>query len=188
VRRYDEALDVLAQIESRWPEWNLAYLVNGIILESQFVHKPDEAKSMLDMAISLGARQADAYYYDALAITEITPEDLAEARKAISQAIALNPDDAAIHALAGQISLDGKDYKAAAEELQMAVRLQPTLVRAHNLLRTAYLDLGDKNKAIEEANQIERITEEKSGSDQLVSSMERLLFSVRSPDDTAASQ
>jgi tetratricopeptide (TPR) repeat protein len=186
LRRHDEALDVLAQIESRWPEWNLAYLVNGIILENQL--KPAEAKSMLEMAISLGARQADAYYYEALAITEITPEDQAEARKAISQAVALNPDDAAIQTLAGQISLDGKDYNAAIGELQKAVRLQPRLVRAHYLLRTAYLALGDNNNAVAEVHQIEGITEKNSDSDQLLLSMERLLFSVRSPDDTAASQ
>jgi tetratricopeptide (TPR) repeat protein len=185
-KRCDEALKVLAQIESRWPEWNLAYLVNGILLESQL--KPAESKSMLDMAISLGARQADAFYYQALAITEINPEDLAEARKAIAQAIALNPNNAAIHALAGQISLDGKDYKGAAEELQMAVSLQPTLVSAHHLLRTAYLGLGDKDKAVGEASQIEAITQKNSDSDQLSSSMERLLFSVRAPEDNVASQ
>ena len=57
VKRYDEALQVLAQIESRWPEWSLAYLVNGILLEKQL--KPAEARQMLDMAISLGSREAD---------------------------------------------------------------------------------------------------------------------------------
>jgi tetratricopeptide (TPR) repeat protein len=175
---------VLAHIESRWPEWNLSYLVNGIVLESQL--KPSEAKSMLDMAISLGARQADAYYYDALVITEITPEDIPEARKAISQAVALDPNNAAILALAGQISLDGKDYRSAVEDLQMAAHLQPTLVRAHYLLRTAYLVLGDDDKAAEEAQKIEAITQNVANSDQLLSSMERLLFSVNPTE--AASQ
>jgi len=184
VRRQDESLDVLAHIESRWPEWNLSYLVNGIVLESQL--KPSEAKSMLDMAISLGARQADAYYYDALVITEITPEDIPEARKAISQAVALDPSNAAILALAGQISLDGKDYRSAVEDLQMAAHLQPTLVRAHDLLRTAYLVLGDDDKAAEEAQKIEAITQNVANSDQLLSSMERLLFSVNPTE--AASQ
>ncbi len=176
IKRYDDALKVLAQIESRWPEWSLAYLVNGILLEKQL--KPAEAKPMLDMALSLGARQADAYYYEALVITETDPKDLAEAQKAISQAITLNPKDAAMRALAGKILLDGKDYKGAVEQLEMAVRLQPTLVRAHYLLRTAYLNLGDHDKASEELNEIQRVTKENTESDQVISSMERLLFSV----------
>jgi len=176
VKRYDDALKVLAQIESRWPEWSLAYLVNGILLEKQL--KPVEAKPMLDMAISLGSQQADAYYYDALVITETNPPNLAEAQKAVFEAMALNPKDAATHALAGKILLDERDYKEAAEQLEMAVQLQPTLVRAHYLLRTAYLHLGDNDKAVEELNEIQKVTKENTESDQVISSMERLLFSV----------
>ena len=177
VKRYDEALKVLARIESRWPEWSLAYLVNGILMEKQL--KPAEAKQMLDMAISLGSRQADAYYFEALVITETTPKDLAEAQTTISQAVALNPEDAAMRVLAGKILMDGKDYKGAVEQLEMAVHLQPTLARAHYLLRTAYLDIGDQDKAAEQLKQIGRVTTENTDPDQVITSMNRLLFSVR---------
>jgi tetratricopeptide (TPR) repeat protein len=177
VKRYDEALKVLAQIESRWPEWSLPYLVNGILLEKQL--KPAEARQMLDRAISLGSGQADAYYYKALVITETDPKDITEAHDAISQAIALNPEDAAMRTLAGKILLDGKDYKRAVEQLEMAVRLQPTLVRAHDLLRTAYLALGNHDKAAEQVAQIKQITTEDADSDHVVTSINRLLFSVR---------
>ena len=104
---------------------------------------------------------------------------LAEAQKAISRAISLDPDDAATRALAGKIFLDGKDYKAAVEQLEMAVRLQPAQVYAHHLLRTAYLALDDHDKAAEELKQIVRFTKENTDSDQVRLSMERLLFSVR---------
>ena len=46
---------------------------------------------MLDLAIALGCREADAYYYEALAITNTTPVNLPEAQKAISQAVTLKP-------------------------------------------------------------------------------------------------
>ena len=91
----------------------------------------------------------------------------------------MSPEDAAVHALAGKIFLDRKDYKAAVEQLEMAVHLQPTLVRAHDLLRTAYLALGNHDKAAEQLKQIEQVTAENKDSDQVILSIERLLFSVR---------
>jgi tetratricopeptide (TPR) repeat protein len=175
-KRCEEALKVLAHIESRWPEWSLAYLVNGILLEKQL--RPAEARQMLDMAIYLGSGQADAYYYKALVITETDPKDITEAEDAISQAAALNPEDAAIRTLAGKIMLDGKDYKEAVEQLEMAVHLEPTLVRAHDLLRTAYLAMGNHDKAAEQLTQIKQITPGNADSDHVITSMNRLLFSV----------
>jgi tetratricopeptide (TPR) repeat protein len=179
LKRSDEALQALAQMQSRWPEWDLPYLINGIILQNEL--KPAEARQMLDIAIALGTREADAYYYEALAITTATPDNLAEAQKAISQALALNAEDPAIRVLAGKIFLDRKDYNGAVEQLLAAVQLQPSMVRAHYLLRTAYRDLGDTDKAANELKQIERITKENADPDQLSSSMERLLFGVRPP-------
>ena len=177
--RSEEAMKVLAQIESRWPAWDLPYLVNGMIFEDEL--KSRQAKQMLDLAIALGCREADAYYYEALAITNTTPVNLPEAQQAISQAVTLNPEDAASRALDGQILLDEGDYKAAVRELLAAVRLQPTLYGAHGLLRTAYLKMGESDKAAEESTQMMRIANESSGPDQATSSMERLLFSVRPP-------
>jgi tetratricopeptide (TPR) repeat protein len=176
VKQYHEALKVLAQIESRWPEWSLAYLVNGILLEKEL--KPAEARRMLDRAISLGSGQADAYYYKGLAITETDPKDLAEAQGAISQAIALNPEDAAVRTLAGKVLLNGKDYKGAVEQLEIAVRLQPKLTRAHDLLRIAYLALGDQDKAAEQLAQVKQTTTGNADSDDVITSMNRLLFSA----------
>jgi tetratricopeptide (TPR) repeat protein len=179
-------MKVLAQIESRWPAWDLPYLVNGMILQDEL--KSRQAKQMLDLAIALGCREADAYYYEALAITNTTPVDLPEAQKAISQAVTLNPEDAASRALDGQILLDEGDYKAAVEQLLAAVRLQPTLYLAHGLLRTAYLKMGESGKAAEESNQMMHLTTQSSEPDLATSSMERLLFTVRLPGANAATE
>jgi tetratricopeptide (TPR) repeat protein len=150
--------------------------------------KSRQAKQMLDLAIALGCRQADAYYYEALAITNTTPVDLPEAQKAISQAVTLNPDDAASRALDGQILLDEGNYQAAVQQLLAAVRLQPTLYLAHGLLRTAYLKMGESDKASEELNQMRGIAKQSSEPDQATSSMERLLFTVRLPGAHAATE
>ncbi|MBZ5564999.1 MAG: tetratricopeptide repeat protein [Acidobacteriia bacterium] len=184
--RSEEAMKVLAQIESRWPAWDLPYLVNGMILQNEL--KSREAKQMLDLAIALGCREADAYYYEALAITNTTPVDLPEAQKAVSQAVTLNPEHAASRALYGQILLDEGNYEAAVQQLLAAVRLQPTLYRAHDLLRTAYLKMGEIDKAGEELNQMRRIATQSSEPDQATSSMERILFTVRPPGGTAATK
>ena len=186
LRRSDEALKVLARIESRWPEWDLTYLVNGVILDSQL--KAAEAKQMFDIAIALGTQEAEAYYYRAQIATETPPVNLEEAQTSISQALALNPKDANIRLLAGKILLERKEYDAAVEQLLSAVRLQPTLVRAHNLLRTAYRELGQSDKAAEELKQVEQITEGISDPDPVSSSMERLLFDVRPPDGAPSSE
>jgi tetratricopeptide (TPR) repeat protein len=184
--RSEEAMKVLAQIESRWPAWDLPYLVNGMIFEDEL--KSKQAKQMLDLAIALGCREADAYYYEALAITNTTPVDLPEAEKAISEAVTLNPEDAASRALDGQILLDEGNYKDAVPQLLTAVRLQPTLYGAHGLLRTAYLKMGESDKAAEESNQMMRIAKQSSEPDQATSSMERLLFTVRPPGGAAATE
>jgi len=184
--RSEEAMKVLAQIESRWPAWDLPYLVNGMILQDEL--KSRQAKQMLDLAIALGCREVDAYYYEALAITNTTPVNLPEAQNAISQAVTLNPEDAASRALAGQILLDEGNYQDAVRELLAAVRVQPTLYLAHGLLRTAYLKMGESDKAAEESNQMMRLTKGSSEPDQATSSMERLLFTVRPPGGTAATE
>jgi tetratricopeptide (TPR) repeat protein len=177
--RSEEAMKVLAQIESRWPAWDLPYLVNGMIFEDEL--KSAQAKQMLDLAIALGCREADVYYYEALAITNTTPVDLPEAQKAIFQAVTLNPKDAASRALEGQILLDEGNYKDAVQQLLAAVRLQPALYGAHGLLRRAYLKMGESDKAAEESNQMRSIAKQSSEPDQATSSMERLLFTVRPP-------
>ena len=181
--RSEEAIKVLAQIESRWPAWDLPYLVNGMILQDEL--KSRQAKEMLDLAIALGCREANAYYYEALAITNTTPVNLPEAQEAISQALTINPEDAASRALDGQILLDEGNYRAAVEQLLAAVRLQPQLYGAHALLRTAYLKMGESDRAREELNQMTRIAKESSEPDQATSSMERLLFNVRVPGANA---
>ncbi len=184
--RNEEAMKVLAQIESRWPAWDLPYLVNGMILQDELQSR--QAKQMLDLAIALGCREADAYYYEALAITNMTPVNLPDAQKAVTQAVTLNPEDAASRALAGQILLDEGNYQAAVEQLLSAVRVQPTLYLAHGLLRTAYLKMGESDKAAEEQDQMMRLRQQSSEADQATSSIERLLFTVRLPGGAAATE
>jgi tetratricopeptide (TPR) repeat protein len=48
----------LRDIERRWPEWDRAYLIDGLIL--QRLARPAEARRKIDIALSLGIRDAAA--------------------------------------------------------------------------------------------------------------------------------
>jgi tetratricopeptide (TPR) repeat protein len=85
--RVDDARKLLAKIQARWPEWDRPYLLHGILLEMQL--KSAEARQALETAIALGANTPEAYYYQALAITHVNPEDGESAESAIGRAIAL---------------------------------------------------------------------------------------------------
>ncbi len=173
-----DARKLLERIQARWPEWDRPYLLNGILLELQL--KPVEAKQVLETAIALGANTPEAYYYQALAITQSAPDDREGAERAIARALALTAKDPYIYLLAGKISLSQKDYPAAIRHLLDATHIQPSLIPARYALRTAYHAVGDEQKAEAELEEIKRIGEKTAG-EQNPASMEDFLFTVRPP-------
>jgi predicted Zn-dependent protease len=174
-----DATKLLAKIQARWPEWDRPYLLNGILLEMQL--KPAEARRALETAIALGANTPEAYYYQALAITQAAPEDVEGAERTIERAMALTAKDPYIYLLAGKISLARKDYSTAIRRLLEATQLQPALIPAHYALRTAYQAVGDEQKSEAELEQIKRIGEKNAASDQNPFTVEDALFTVRPP-------
>ena len=174
-----DAKKLLVKIQTRWPEWDRPYLLNGILLQVQL--KPAEARQSLETAIALGANTPEVFYYQALAITQSAPEDMVGAEQAIERALALTTKDPYVYLLAGKISLGRKDYSAAIRRLIEATHLQPTLIPAHYALRSAYNALGEKQKAAVELEQIKRIGQENAASDQSPFSVEDALFTVRPP-------
>lgn len=179
LRRNPESEKLLAQIQARWPEWDRAYLLKGILLEIQL--KSAEARQTLETAIALGANTPEAFYYEALAITHSAPQDLGAAQSAIERAIALAPKDASIYLLAGKIAASRKDYTEAVERLLVATRLQPSLIPAHYALRDAYAALGEQQKSRDELETIKRIAAETGGTGITPTPVEDLLFTVRPP-------
>jgi tetratricopeptide (TPR) repeat protein len=177
--RVDDARKLLANIQARWPEWDRPYLLNGILLEMQL--KSAEARQALETAIALGANTPEVYYYQALAITHLNPEDVEGAENAIARAMALTAKDPYVYLLAGKISLARKDYATAIRRLLVAIQLQPRLIPAHYALRTAYKALGDEQKSAAELEEIKRIGAENAASDKSPFSVEDFLFTVRPP-------
>src|SRR5262249_32666240 len=90
-------------MQDRWHEWDRPYLLSGILLEIQL--KSAEARQTLETAIALGANTPEAYYYQALAITHASPDDLDGAQSAITHALALTSKDPYVFLLAGKIAL-----------------------------------------------------------------------------------
>ncbi len=179
LRREVDARKLLDNIQTRWPRWDRAYQLSGMLLEIQL--KSAEARKALETAIALGANTPEVYYYEALAITHTDPGDLDGAQKAINHALALTSTDPYAFVLAGKIALAKKDYSQAIERLLEATRLQPTLVPAHYGLRDAYKALGDLQKSAAEMEEIKRLARENSDGDQNPFSTEGFLFAVRPP-------
>ncbi|MEW5979749.1 MAG: tetratricopeptide repeat protein [Acidobacteriota bacterium] len=177
LKQPEEAKLLLAKIESRWPEWDVPYLLHGIILESQFYS--EEAKSFLETAIALGANDPAAYYYLALATMNATPEDRESIQEAIAQAVRLDPEDPYIRWLAGRDALTNKDYPTALGHLTAAVGLKSDLVEAHYALSAVYRAMGNKDDAAAELKKAERLEKEDILSGAVMSSVRDLLFTVQ---------
>jgi tetratricopeptide (TPR) repeat protein len=180
VQQYEDGVEVLNQIESRWPEWSLPYEIHGISLETRTRSEP--AMELLQTAISLGAHDANVYYYLASAISHARPDDVDAAQQAVEKALELNPDDPYIQSLAGKIAYRLKAYPVALEHLTAALRLWPQMIEAHETLAGVYRALGEKDKSVAALKEIVRIKQENPTADQTPPFPARdLLFTVRNP-------
>jgi tetratricopeptide (TPR) repeat protein len=179
LREYEQALALLAQLETQEPTWYLPYEIHGIILTIRI--RPNEAKPVLETAIALGADDPQAYFYLASAIIQANTEDADQAQKAIDRALALDPKDPFIQSLAGRIAYLRKDYPPALQHLQAALAIWPDMIEAHQTLSGTYRALGDKEKAVEELKTVLRIKQQNPSADQSVPfSIGDMLFSLGS--------
>ena len=180
VRDHDNTMRVLGRIESRWPEWSMPYMIQGITLAIRL--RSAEAEPVLKNAIALGADNGISNYYLALVIVNSNPERVDEAQQAISKALQLTPDDVYVQSLAGKIDYLRKDYPAAVEHLNSALRLWPEMTEAHETLAGVYRAMGEKEKSIAELKEILRVKQANPTADQTPPfPMEKLLFSVQAP-------
>ncbi len=180
LRDHDSTMRLLAQIQSRWPEWALPYMVEGITLAIRL--RSAEAKPVLENAIALGADNGVTNYYLALVIMNSTPEKVEEANEPISKALRTIPDDFYVQSLAGKIAFLRKDYPSALNHLNEALRLWPDMIEAHQTLAGVYRAMGEKEKSIAELKEILRIKQADPTADQTPPfPTGDLLFSVRPP-------
>ena len=180
VRYHEQTLHVLERLESRWPEWALPYMVQGITLAIRL--RSVEAKPVIEKAIALGADNGISNYYLALVIVNGTPERVGEAYEAISKALRSTPDDVYVQSLAGKIDYMRKDYPSALNHLEAALRLWPEMIEAHETLAGVYRAMGEREKSAEALKEIVRIKQENPTADQSPPFPARdLLFTVQSP-------
>ncbi|TAM81910.1 MAG: tetratricopeptide repeat protein [Acidobacteria bacterium] len=186
LQRFNESQKLLAEIQSRWPEWSQPYLIDGIILQNHF--KQNEAKQKLETAIALGASDPRAYFYLASACLDSNPQDFPGANKAIEKGLEIAPDNAELQWQAGKIDLAEKRYGEAVDHLQAAVRLDSSLVAAHETLRATYLAMGEKDKSMAESKEIVRLKQldAAKGTSQGPPAISAPLFTVRLPPSREA--
>ncbi|MFB3922973.1 MAG: tetratricopeptide repeat protein [Terriglobia bacterium] len=178
LQQNDQSQAILNEIQTRWPEWALPYLINGITLEIRL--RSAEARPMLENAVALGAHDAMAYYYLASAIIHAAPDDLDSAQNAIDQALKLDPKDAYIRSLAGKIAYAKKDYPAALQHLNAALERWPEMIEARQTLAGVYRAMGEREKSGAELKEILRIKQANPTADQAPPfPADDLLFSVR---------
>jgi tetratricopeptide (TPR) repeat protein len=180
VRDHETTMHILTRIESRWPEWALPYMIQGITLAIRL--RSAEAEPVLKNAIALGADDGTANYYLALVIVNSNPERVEEAHQAIAKALQMSPDDVYVQSLAGKIDYLRKDYPSALEHLNAAVRMWPEMTEAHETLAAVYRALGEKEKSAAELKEILGVKQAHPTADQTPPfPMEKLLFSVQVP-------
>ena len=177
ISHVEEGLEKLNQIRAQWPEWYLPYLMNGIYLQNR--RHAAEAKPLLETAIALGAPEASAYYYLALAIMELSPADQEQVYHLVSHALKLDPSDPYILTLAGRNALARGEYDVASNRLQEAVRLNPEIIEAHFALSRLYRITGERKKMEFELSETDRLNKENPPTEHTESSLRNLLFSVR---------
>lgn len=184
---HDKSLRTLAQIESRWPEWALPYMVHGITLAIRL--RCREAKPFLENAIALGADTGTANFYLAFVIVNDTPEEVEQAYKAISKALQMTPGDVYVQSLAGQIDFLRTDYPSALNHLNAALRLWPEMLEAHQTLAGVYKAMGNKEKSVAELKESLRIKQENRTAEQAPPfPIDKLLFSVQAPSPVGSKQ
>lgn len=178
----DRSEEILVRIERQWPEWNLPYLLRGIILETHL--KWTEGKPQILSAIALGLQDAAAYYWLALADTSVEPADNAGATKAIAKSLELDGNNPYSLSLAGKLAFSEKRYPEALDYLTAATRLDPDLAEAHESLSATYRATGEKEKAIAELKEVLRIKQKNAGAapgSPAPAAITGLLFRVRPP-------
>lgn len=176
----DDAGRLLEKAQSLWPEWYVPYLIHGIILENQ--HQAAEARQRLETAVALGGKEPAAYFYLAMAYSDLNPEDNAGAYKILTPALELNPADPYAQTLAGKLNLGMKEYAKAKQHLDEAIRLQPDLSDAHWTLANVYRLTGEQEKQQIELAEVNRLNKLKPAANTAPKlPMKNLLFSVGFP-------
>ncbi len=115
------ALPLIDSLQARWPEWSLAWLARGMLLDAR--GRFDEACQAFGNAAALGARRPDAYFY--LAGCALRSKRTDDALAAIDNALSLAPGDPWIQLLAGEIAFERGQTKLALERRNTALRLRP---------------------------------------------------------------
>ena len=183
LQEHEQALALLARLESKWPEWCLPYLIQGIILSTRI--RPLEAIPVLRLAIALGADDAVTNFYLASAMVDANSSNLGEAQNAIDHALALNPNDPYAQSLAGKIAYLEKDYPSALQHLNAALKIWPDMVEAHQTRSATYRACGEKEKSIADLKEVLRIKQQMPTADQAPPfPVGSELFGVRPPHNS----
>lgn len=109
-----------------------------------------EAQKHLQAAYKLAPANADLDYL--LGFLFVQKKDPENAQTYLEKAISLDPHHVRALTTLGQLEMQQKDYPGAVSALEQVVATNPGLWTGHSLLAEAYLQVGDFDKALEQAD------------------------------------
>jgi tetratricopeptide (TPR) repeat protein len=112
---------------------------------ARLLGRPEEAIAAYQRTLSTNGDVVPALVR--LAELQLAAGDLATATPLLERALALAPEDAAVHAAVGQAALSRQDFAAAARAFENALALAPEANRLHYPLALAYRGLQDSERA-----------------------------------------
>ncbi len=159
MRRYEDAIRNLQECLRMKPGLGPAFDALG----SAYLNMGDYEDLLREAASYSRANPRDfrGPYYEAAAREELALDPKAVETLA-ERSIALNPNFAAAHALAGRVLLDEGMPERAVTELREAIRLRPGYSPAHLYLSRALRKLGRNAEAEAEARELARLNEEQN--------------------------
>ncbi|MCX6952288.1 MAG: tetratricopeptide repeat protein [Verrucomicrobia bacterium] len=107
--------------------------------------KGPEALAAAESAIGLAPDEAYFHYVHAVTLHRLDRDD--DARRAVGEALRLNPADEDLFSLLASIELARRNWPAALEAAEQALTLNPEHVNAANLRAMALVRLGRKEEA-----------------------------------------
>lgn len=151
LKRWPEAVDIFANLTRRQQNSVEAAYLHALALFN--AGRTDDAEREVRRVLRINAGVAEAHTMLGV-ILAARGNTYAEAGEALSQAVALNPNNFDAHFYFGRVLYATKDFEGAVKELRAAVELNPRHAEARFFLGTALESAGNSPAAMTEYEQL----------------------------------
>lgn len=115
-------------------------------------NKAENARANIVKSLELKNNYTDAYY--SLAQLEVAVNNIPEAIRSVEAIIFIEPNNSGLYLQLGLLKYNQKDYSGAAAAFEKSVALVPDYANAKYFLGLSYYQLGKKDEAIKQFNDL----------------------------------